>query len=79
MRAFLADRLNRAWLASGVLLVVVLVFVPNEGAGTVVLIAAAALAVGLSGAARIRDGRRDRELGREPLGLGRRRRRRDGS
>ena len=77
MKAFLSDRLNQAWLASGLLLVAVLVLVPNDGAGTFVLIAVAALAIGLSGAVRIRDGRRDREAGRGGLpGLGRNRRRR---
>jgi VIT1/CCC1 family predicted Fe2+/Mn2+ transporter len=60
MKTFLSDRLNVAWLVSGLVLVAVLVFVPNEGAGTFVLIAVAAVAIGLSGAARIRDGRRDR-------------------
>ena len=61
MRKFLRDRLNQAWAASAVVLVVVLVFVPNSGAGTIVLIAAAAVVIGLSGAARIRDARRDRK------------------
>ena len=61
MRAFFRDRLNAAWAASAVVLVAVLVFVPNSGAGTVVLIAAAVVVIGLSGAARIRDARRDRE------------------
>jgi hypothetical protein len=61
VRAFLSDRLNVAWLASALVLAAVLVFVPNEGAGTVVLIVVAAAAIGLSGAARIRDARRDRE------------------
>ena len=75
MRAFFADGLNRAWLASGVALVAVLLLVPNEGIGTVVLIVVAAAAIGLSGAVRIRDGRRDRELGRSGLpGIGRTRR-----
>ena len=60
MRAFLGDRLNLAWLVSGLALVVVLLLVPNEGFGTVVLIAVAAVAIGLSGATRIRDVRRDR-------------------
>jgi hypothetical protein len=61
MKAFLSDRLNRAWLVSGLVLVAVIAFVPNEGAGTFVLIAVAAVAIGLSGATRIRDARRDRE------------------
>jgi hypothetical protein len=61
MRAFLSDRLNLAWVLSGVVLVVVLLLVPNEGVGTFVLIAVAATAIGIGGAARIRDGRRDRE------------------
>jgi hypothetical protein len=68
VRAFFDDRLNVAWLASAVVLAVALLVVPNEGAGTFVLIAVAAVAVGLSGAIRIRDGRRDRarkELDRE--------------
>jgi hypothetical protein len=39
----------------------VLLLVPNEGAGTFVLIAVAVVAIGVSGAARIRDARRDRE------------------
>ena len=64
MKAFLNDRLNVAWAASGLALVLVLVFVPNKGFGTVVLIVVAAAAIGLSGAARIRDARRDRALGR---------------
>ena len=60
MKEFFSDRLNLAWALSGVALVLVLVFVPNEGAGTFVLIAVAVVAIGLSGAARIRDARRDR-------------------
>jgi hypothetical protein len=62
MRSFFQDRLNVAWLASAVVLVVVLLLVPNEGAGTFVLIVAAAAVIGISGAIRIRDARRDREL-----------------
>jgi len=61
VKAFLSDRLNLAWAISGVLLVAALLLVPNEGVGTVVLILFAALAIGLSGAARIRDAKRDRE------------------
>jgi hypothetical protein len=60
VKAFFHDRLNVAWLASAVVLAIALLVVPNEGAGTFVLIAVAAVAVGLSGAIRIRDGRRDR-------------------
>jgi hypothetical protein len=75
MKTFLSDRLNRAWLVSGLVLVAVLVFVPNEGLGTVVLIAVAAVAIGLSGATRIRDVKRDRERkARRPRRPGRRRR-----
>ena len=58
---FFSDRLNVAWLAAMLVLVAVLLFVPNEGAGTVVLIVAAAVAIFVSGAVRIRDARRDRE------------------
>jgi uncharacterized membrane protein HdeD (DUF308 family) len=61
IRSFLSDRLNVAWALSVIALAAVLVFVPNEGAGTLVLIFVAAVAIVLSGAARIRDGRRDRE------------------
>jgi O-antigen ligase len=61
MKAFFGDRLNVAWVVSGLVLVAVIAFVPNKGVGTIVLIAVAALAIGLSGAARIRDARRDRE------------------
>jgi hypothetical protein len=61
VRAFLEDRLNLAWLVAGLVLVVVLIFVPNEGVGTAVLIVVAAVALGLSGAVRLRDARRDRE------------------
>jgi hypothetical protein len=61
VKAFFSDRLNVAWLAALVALAAVAVFVPNDGVGTVVLIAAAAAVIGLSGAARIRDARRDRE------------------
>ena len=64
MKAFLSDRLNLAWALSGVALVLVLIFVPNEGVGSFVLIVVAAAAIGLSGAARIRDARRDRAAGR---------------
>lgn len=60
IRSFLSDRLNVAWVLSGLALAAVLVFVPNEGAGTFVLIFVAAVAIGIGGAARIRDGRRDR-------------------
>ena len=60
MRKFFRDRLNQAWAASAVVLVAALLFVPNSGAGTIVLIVAAAVVIGLSGAARIRDARRDR-------------------
>ena len=61
MKAFLSDRLNRAWAISGLVLVAVLLLVPNDGFGTVVLILVAAVAIGLSGATRIRDAKRDRE------------------
>jgi hypothetical protein len=61
VKRFFRDRLNVAWLASAVVLAAVLLVVPNEGAGTFVLIAVGAVAIGLSGALRIRDGRRDRE------------------
>jgi hypothetical protein len=61
LRAFFDDRLNVAWLASAIVLGLVLVLVPNEGVGTVVLILAAVACIGLSGTIRIRDGRRDRE------------------
>ena len=61
MRAFLEDRLNLAWVLSGIALALVLIFVPNEGVGTFVLIAVAAVAIGFSGALRLRDARRDRE------------------
>ena len=68
MRAFLSDRLNVAWVASALAVALVILLVPNEGAGTIVLIAAAAVFIGLSGASRIRDARRDRERagGRRP-------------
>ena len=59
--AFMSDRLNVAWLVSIVAVVIVLIFVPNEGVGTFVLIAVAAAAIFASGAIRIRDARRDRE------------------
>jgi lysylphosphatidylglycerol synthetase-like protein (DUF2156 family) len=58
---FFQDRLNIAWIASGVLLALVLILTPDHGWGTVARVIAAVLAIGLSGAARIRDGRRDRE------------------
>jgi hypothetical protein len=75
MKTFLSDRLNVAWLVSGLVLLAVLLLVPNEGVGTVVLIAVAAVAIGLSGAARIRDGRRDRaRRASQPRRRGRRRR-----
>ena len=61
MRAFFRDRLNVAWLAATVALVAVLILVPNEGAGTFVLIVVAAVAIVLSSILRIRDARRDRE------------------
>jgi hypothetical protein len=61
VKAFLSDRLNLAWVVSGLVLVAVLAFVPNEGIGTVVLILVAAAAIGIGGAARIRDAKRDRE------------------
>ena len=61
MRAFLSDRLNAAWLASALVLAIVILLVPNDGAGSFVLIAVAAVFIGLSGAVRIRDARRDRE------------------
>jgi hypothetical protein len=60
VRAFFDDRLNVAWLVSALVLAAVLLLVPNEGAGTFVLIGVAAVAIGLSGAIRIRDARRDR-------------------
>jgi hypothetical protein len=65
MRAFFNDRLNVAWLVSAVVLVLVIVLVPNDGVGTFVLIAAAVACIGMSGAIRIRDGRRDRKLNRK--------------
>jgi uncharacterized membrane protein HdeD (DUF308 family) len=58
---FTSDRLNVAWLVSIVAMVAVLIVVPNEGAGTFVLIAVGAAAIGVSGAIRIRDARRDRK------------------
>ncbi len=61
MKNYLSDRLNLAWVISGVLLLAVLLLVPNEGVGTFVLIAIALLAIGIGGAARIRDAKRDRE------------------
>jgi hypothetical protein len=68
---FFQERLNIAWIASGVLLAVVVLLTPDHGWGTVARILAAALAIGLSGAARIRDGRRDRE--RKGIARGKRR------
>jgi hypothetical protein len=61
VKAFFSDRLNVAWVTSGAVLALVLLLVPNEGVGTFALIAAAAAAIGFSGAIRVRDGRRDRE------------------
>jgi hypothetical protein len=61
VKTFLSDRLNLAWVLSGLVLVAVLLLVPNEGVGTFVLIAVAVVAIGIGGAARVRDGRRDRE------------------
>ena len=61
MKDWLSDRLNLAWVISGLALVLVIFLVPNEGAGNVVQIAVAALAIGIGGAARIRDAKRDRE------------------
>jgi hypothetical protein len=66
---FMSDRLNVAWLVSILALVAVLIAVPNEGVGTAVLIVVGAAAIGVSGAIRIRDARRDRERkgpGRRP-------------
>jgi Flp pilus assembly protein TadB len=60
LRAFLSDRLNATWLVSGVVLVVMLILVPNDGVGTPLLIVAAVVTIGLTGAIRIRDARRDR-------------------
>lgn len=71
MRAFLSDRLNAAWVASAAVLAVALLVVPNEGVGTVALIALALPAIGLTGALRIRDARRDRAR-RDAEGKGRR-------
>ena len=61
IRNFLNDRLSVAWLASALVLVVALLLVPNEGAGTFVLIVLALPVIVLTGALRIRDGRRDRQ------------------
>ena len=61
MKTFLEDRLNVAWLISALVLAVILLLVPNHGVGTFVLIAAAVVCIGFSGALRVRDGRRDRE------------------
>jgi hypothetical protein len=58
---FMSDRLNVAWLVAIVVLVIVLFAVPNEGVGTVALIVVAVVAIGVSGAIRIRDARRDRQ------------------
>jgi hypothetical protein len=60
VRAFFQERLNVAWIGSGVLLAVVLLVTPNHGWGTAARIVAAAIVIGLSGATRIRDARRDR-------------------
>jgi hypothetical protein len=60
-RGFFQERLNIAWIASGLLLLVVVLITPDHGWGTVARVLAAVIAIGLSGAARIRDGRRDRE------------------
>jgi lysylphosphatidylglycerol synthetase-like protein (DUF2156 family) len=70
-RGFFEERLNIAWIASGVLLVVVVILTPDHGWGTGARILAAVIAIGLSGAARIRDGRRDRE--RKGIARGKRR------
>jgi hypothetical protein len=61
VKSFFSDRLNVAWVSSAAVLALVLLLVPNEGVGTFALIAAAAAAIGFSGAIRIRDARRDRE------------------
>ena len=61
IRSFLSDRLNVAWLVSAIVLLAVALLVPNKGAGTIVLIVLALPAIGLTGALRVRDGRRDRE------------------
>ena len=57
---FFSDRLNVAWVVAAVALVVMLVFVPNEGLGSYALVAAAGAAIGVSAGIRIRDARRDR-------------------
>ncbi len=57
---FLSDRLNAAWVASALVLIAGLLLVPNDGVGTFVLISLALPVIGVSGALRIRDGRRDR-------------------
>jgi hypothetical protein len=76
VKAFFSDRLNVAWVISGALLLAVLLLVPNEGVGTVVLILVAALAIGIGGAIRIRDAKRDRERkANQPPRAGRRPRR----
>ena len=46
---------------SAIVLLAVALLVPNKGAGTIVLIVLALPAIGLTGALRVRDGRRDRE------------------
>lgn len=61
MRTFFEDRLNVAWLVSVLVLAAALLLVPNDGAGTLVLIAAAVVCIGLSGTIRVRDARRDRK------------------
>jgi hypothetical protein len=65
VKTFLEDRLNVAWIVSAAVLAAVLLLVPNDGVGTFVLIAAAVVCIGFSGAIRIRDGRRDRKLKRK--------------
>ena len=60
MRAFFQERLNVAWIASAAVLAVVLLVTPDHGWGTVARVAAAVAVIGLSGATRIRDARRDR-------------------
>jgi hypothetical protein len=65
LNTFFSDRLNVAWVVSALVLAGVLLLVPNHGVGTFVMIAAAVVVIGLSGAIRIRDGRRDRALKRK--------------
>jgi hypothetical protein len=60
VRAFFKDRLNAAWIGSGALLAAVVLVTPDHGWGTAARIVAASIAIGLSGATRIRDARRDR-------------------